>query len=155
MVAFLGLSNFSQISKKKFCDFVLFAKFKEVTQWRNKKKKEHRIRTQEQFQQSPWLMRHSENVVFPRLSRKVGFYHWKYSFHTFFCTCKYIQAWSHNLGHAFPTGAAFSEMSPAVLSNDILQSCIIAKSYIYLLSIWAALFAFKWRWILTCCFQLE
>lgn len=29
------------------------------------------MKTQEQFQQSPWLMRHSENVVFPRLWKKL------------------------------------------------------------------------------------
>lgn len=53
MVAFLGLLNFLQISKKKFCNFVLFAKWKKVTQWRNIKKYGIRLKTQEQFQQSP------------------------------------------------------------------------------------------------------
>lgn len=53
MVAFLSLLKFLQISKKKFCDFVLFAKFKKVTQCRNNIEHRIRMKAQEQFQQSP------------------------------------------------------------------------------------------------------
>lgn len=72
------------------------------------------MKTQEQIQQSPWLMGHPENVVFPKLRKKVGCYCWKYYFHDFFCMCKYIEVWSQNLGQTFQTGAALSEMRIAL-----------------------------------------